>query len=75
MILILIQSYQNMNNLVLSTEELGMIAFELSKSIDLCTSRIDYEDVDTIGHAKTSTLRERVDKLSEIRKRIQRLKG
>ena len=64
-----------MKKLILSTEELGLIDFELSKSIDSYTSRIDYEDVDTIGHAKTSTLRERVDKLSETRKRIQRLKG
>lgn len=64
-----------MKKLILSTEELGLIDFELSKSIDSYTSRIDYEDVDTIGHAKTSTLRVRVDKLSEIRKRIQRLKG
>ena len=64
-----------MKNLVLSTEELSLIDFELSKSIDSYTSHIDYEDVDTIGHAATSTLRERVDKLSEIRKRIQRLKG
>lgn len=64
-----------MKKLILSTEELGLVDFELSKSIDSYTSRIDYEDVDTIGHAKTSTLRERVDKLSEIRKRIQRLKG
>ena len=64
-----------MKKLILSTEELGLVDFELSKSIDSYTSRIDYEDVDTIGHAKTSTRRERVDKLSEIRKRIQRLKG
>lgn len=64
-----------MKKLILSTEELGLVDFELSKSIDSYTSRIDYEDVDTIGHAKTITLRERVDKLSEIRKRIQRLKG
>ena len=64
-----------MKKLILSTEELGLVDFELSKSIDSYTSRIDNEDVDTIGHAKTSTLRERVDKLSEIRKRIQRLKG
>ena len=64
-----------MKKLILSTEELGLVDFELSKSIDSYTSRIDYEDVDTIGHAKTITLGERVDKLSEIRKRIQRLKG
>ena len=64
-----------MKKLILSTEELGLVDFELSKSIDSYTSRIDYEDVDTIGHTKTSTLRERVDKLSEIRKRIQRIKG
>ena len=64
-----------MKKLALGTEELGLIDFELSKSIDSYTSRIDYEDVDTIGHAKTSTLRERVDKLVKIRKRIQKLNG
>ena len=64
-----------MKKLILSTEELGLIDFELSKSIDSYTSHIDYEDVDTIGHAATSTLRERVDKLVKIRKRIQKLNG